>query len=66
MCTWIAVETISYFTRNGSDVFTCLMDMMKAFDTVKHSVLFSKLLEQRLLRILVRYLSFTTGKCEME
>ena len=27
MCTWTAVETISYFLRNGSDVFTCLMDM---------------------------------------
>ena len=56
MCTWIAVETISYFTRNGSDVFTCLMDMRKAFDTVQHSVLFSKLLEQGMPRILVRYL----------
>ena len=59
MCTWIAVETISYFTRNGSDVFTCLMDMRNAFDTVQRSVLFSKLLEQGMPHILVRYLLTT-------
>ena len=27
MCTWSVVETISYFMRNGSDVFSCCMDM---------------------------------------
>merc|ERR1711942_290124 len=32
ICTWAAVETISYFLRNGSEVYTCLMDMTKAFD----------------------------------
>ena len=56
MCTWTAVETISYFARNGSDVFTCLMDMSKAFDTVKHSVLFRKLLEQGLPFIIIRFI----------
>ena len=53
------METISYFTRNGSDVFTCLMDMKKAFDTVQHSVLFSKLIEQGMPHILVCYLLTT-------
>ena len=61
MCTWIAVETISYFSRNGSDIFSCLMDMSKAFDTVQHSVLFEKLLEQGLPCIIVRYLLRTYG-----
>ena len=56
MCTWMVHETISYFHRNGSEVFTCLMDISKAFDTVKHSVLFQKLLEQGLPVIIVRYL----------
>ena len=32
MCTWLAVETIDHFMRNGSDVFVCVMDMKKAFD----------------------------------
>ena len=40
MCTWLAVESIAHFLRNGSEVYTCLMDMSKAFDTVQHSRLF--------------------------
>ena len=40
MCTWMAVETIDFFTRNGSEVFLCTMDMSKAFDKVRHSLLF--------------------------
>ena len=43
MCTWSVVETISYFMRNGSNVYACCMDMTKAFDLLKHSILFSKL-----------------------
>ena len=56
MCTWLATESISYFRRNGNDVFTCLMDMSKAFDTVQHSVLFRKLLKQGMPPIIVRYI----------
>ena len=56
MCTWVAVETISYFLRNGSEVYTCLMDMSKAFDTVQHSQLFRKLLGQGMPAIIVRYI----------
>ena len=55
MCTWIAVESISYFLRNGNEVYTCLMDMSKAFDTVQHSHLFKKLLDQGMPPIVVRY-----------
>ena len=43
MCTWMAIETIDFFTRNGSDVYVCTMDMSKAFDKVRHSLLFKKL-----------------------
>ena len=39
MCTWLAVETIEYFLRNGSDVFACvIMDMTKAFDKVVKTI----------------------------
>ena len=56
MCTWMAVETIEHFIRNGSDVFVCVMDMKKAFDTVKHSTLFNKLLERGIPKSYVRLL----------
>ena len=46
MCTWLAVETIEHFTRNGSDVFVCVMDMTKSFDKVQHSKLFWKLVDK--------------------
>ena len=57
MSTWMAVETISYFHRNGSDIFTCMMDMSKAFDTVRHSLLFKKLVEQGLPSVIIRFIS---------
>ena len=56
MCTWMAVETIDHFMRKGSDVFVCVMDMKKAFDTVQHSVLFNKLLERGIPATYVRLL----------
>ena len=58
MCTWSVVETISYFMRNGSDVFSCCMDMTKAFDLVKHSLLFKKLLLAGLPLVFLRLLMF--------
>ena len=56
MCTWLAVETISHYQRNGSEVFSCLMDMSKAFDMVQHSTLFKKLLSQGMPPIIVRFI----------
>ena len=58
MCTWAAVETIDYFLRNGSEVYTCCMDMTKAFDLVRHSSLFRKLIQAGLSIIFVRLLLF--------
>ena len=56
MCTWMVVETIDYFSRNGSEVFTSVMDMSKAFDNVKHSLLFMKLLQKGIPAIYLRLL----------
>ena len=56
MCTWLLVETISYFLKNGSEVFSCMCDMTKAFDLVKHSVLFRKLIDKGLSLVFVRLL----------
>ena len=32
MCTWAVLETLDWYLKNGSEVFTCAMDMTKAFD----------------------------------
>jgi hypothetical protein len=56
MCTWLAVETISHFLQNGSEVYSCLMDMSKAFDRVQHSHLFKKLLKQGMPPLIVRFI----------
>ena len=58
MCTWQVLETIDYFLRNGSEVFVCMMDMAKAFDNVKHSILFRKLLTRGLPPIVIRLLIY--------
>ena len=54
MCTWLAVETIDHFLRNDGEVFTCMMDMTKAFDMVQHSLLFKKLIDVHLSPIFLR------------
>ena len=58
MCTWAVLETIDFFLRNKSDVFVCTMDMTKAFDLVRHSLLFQKLIKGGLSLIFVRLLIF--------
>ena len=45
MCTWLVIEIIDYFLRNGSEVFVGVMDM-KVFDNVKQCVLFWKLIDK--------------------
>ena len=45
MCTWAVVESVDYFMRNNSDIYMCSMDMRKAFPSVKHSLLFTKLVK---------------------
>ena len=54
MCTWLAVETIGYFTRNGAEVFTCQTDKTKAFDLVQHSILFEKLRNKKMAKLFLR------------
>ena len=56
MCTWMAIETIQYFLRNGSEVLICAMDMSKEFDKVKHGLLFRKLLGRGVPEIFIRLL----------
>jgi hypothetical protein len=43
MCTWAVLETVDWYLNNGSEVFSCAMDMTKAFDLTLHSLLFRKM-----------------------
>ena len=56
MCTWLAVETIEYYQHHGSNVYGCVMDMSKAFDNVRHSVLFLKLVDKGIPAVFIRLL----------
>ena len=56
MCTWAALETIDYFLKNGSEVYTCATDMSKAFDLTLHSLMFTNMLDAGVSPILVRLL----------
>ena len=56
MCTWLAIETIDYYMRNGSEVFVGVMDMTKAFDKVKQSTLFWKLIKRGISLVFLRLL----------
>ena len=62
MCTWMAIETIQHFMENGSEVFVCVMDLKKAFDTVKHSTLFQKLKNRGLPAVYIRLLMVMYSK----
>ena len=56
ICTWMAVETIDYFQRHGSEVFVCVMDMTQVFDNVNHSTLFKRLIIKGMPAIFIRLL----------
>ena len=58
MCTWTLTETINYFRNRNTPVFLCLMDLTKAFDLVKLSILFEKL-ALKVSPILIRFLVFS-------
>ena len=44
--------------RHGSEVYACTMDMTKAFDLVKHSLLFRKLITSGIPAIFIRILLY--------
>ena len=66
MCTWTLTETINYFRNRGSPIFLCLMDLTKAFDKVKLSIMFQKL-SGRVAPILIRFLiySYLNQECHV-
>ena len=55
-CTFVVKEVISYYCNNGTDVFSCALDMQKAFDKVNLIVLFKKLISRDIPLHMIRLL----------
>ena len=55
LCSWAVLETVNFFTNRGGVVYACFLDLKKAFDMVKLSILFNKL-ENKLSPILARFI----------
>ena len=51
-------ETIDSYLQHGSVVYGCLLDCTKAFDTIRHSTLFTKLINAKLPPVIVRILLY--------
>ena len=56
MCTFMVLETISYYKSRGSNVHMLLLDASKAFDRVNYIKLFNKLIEKGMCPLIVRLL----------
>ena len=56
LCSWLTMEIISKYLKQGSNVYCCLMDCTKAFDLVQHSLLFEKMMKAGCPIILIRIL----------
>ena len=57
MCTWVVSETVNYFNNRDTPVFSCFLDMSKAFDLVHFHKLFLKL-QGRISPMFLRLLAY--------
>lgn len=51
-------ETILNFTESNSDIYTCFIDISKAFDSVNHEILIKKLSETGIPQCITRLIEF--------
>ena len=47
LCVYTLKQTVSYFTKNNSNVFSVFLDASKAFDRTNNSLLFNKLISRK-------------------
>ena len=68
MCTFMVLETISYYKNRGSNVHMLLLDASKAFDRVNYIKLFNKLIEKGMCPLTVRLLlnMYTNQKLQVK
>ena len=58
ICIFSLKEIVNYYNVQGSPVFLCYLDIRKAFDRVKYSVLFKKLLDRSVPVYIVRMIAY--------
>ena len=58
-CTWLVTEVVQNFLRQGSHPIVTLLDCKAAFDTCKHDILFSRVLDTGVPAIVVRALIYS-------
>ena len=58
MCIYSLKEIIGSYSQLNGCVFSCFLDASKAFDRVKHSMLFTRLLRRGASGYIVRLLMF--------
>jgi len=54
ICSLIVKETVNYYFDNDSQVYSCCVDLTKAFDRVKHDMLFKILLDRKIPGVILR------------
>ena len=57
-CSFLLRETIKYFNMRGSLVFSCFMDVSKAFDRISRDKLFGILKDRGLNPLILRLLEY--------
>ena len=56
MATTVLKDTVNHFITNGSSVYCCFIDASKAFDRLRHDLLFELLLQRNVNPLLIRIL----------
>ena len=56
MCSFLLKDTVEYYINNGNNVYATFLDCSKAFDCVRHDILFDILMEKGICPLIIRLL----------
>ena len=58
MCIFTVISVLKYYRKQHNSVFTCFLDIAKAFDRVSHWTLFCKQVQRNIHLVIVRIIAF--------